>query len=155
MFVPIRFAIPAAIALTLALSACGKIDPSSLFSDQNKTGPTPAQTTRADDLDPIFADPQPGDLYAAELTYFSADDFGQDGTPAFGLMRVVAVRSDRITLNTETSAWPKARGAINEMRGDLADLEWDEEEEIIIYRNELPHLVAEKKILDARRMGME
>jgi len=146
----IRLVIPAVIAL--ALSACGNFDPSSLFSGKDTTGPTPAQTTRADDLDPIFANPQRGDLYAAELTYFSAANFGQSDETAFGLMRVVAVQPDQITVITETNSWVKARGAINTLRGNLAGIEWDEEEEIIIYRNELAHLVAEKKILDARRM---
>jgi len=146
----VRLVIPAMIAL--ALSACEKLDPSSLFSGKDTTGPTPAQITRAGDLDPIFANPQRGDLYAAELTYFSGADFGQSEETAFGLMRIVAVHPDRIILNTETNAWSKARGAINEMRGDLAGIVWDEDEEIVIYRNELPHLVAGKKILDARRM---
>jgi len=151
---PIRFALP--LALVFALSACGKVDLSSLIPDKKNASQTPtttpAQTTRADELDAIFANPQWGDVYAAELTYFSADDFSLDGDAAFGLMRIVAVHPDRITLNTETSAWPNARGAINDMRGDMADIEWDEEEKIEIYRNELPQLVASKKIVDARRM---
>jgi len=153
MLLPIRFALPVAIVLTL--SACGKVDLSSLIPDKNTSSQipatTPAQTTRADDLQAIFAAPQWGDVYAAELTYFSADEFGMDGKAAFGLMRIVAVHPDRITLNTETSAWPNARGAINEMRGDLADIEWDEDEKIEIYRSELSQLVANKKIVDARR----
>jgi len=147
---PIRFII-SIVVLMLSLSACGKIDVSSLFPGKDKTGPTPAQTTRADELDPIFADPQPGDLYAAELTYFSGYDFGQNGNPAFGLMRVVQVHPDRITLNTEISAWPKPRGAINDLRGELSDIEWDEDEKVEVYRKELPQLVADRKILDARR----
>jgi len=161
MTVRIRCVIPATVALTLALSACGKIDPSAWLPDQNKASEiaeTPAQTTRASELEQIFAEPQFGDVYAAELTYFSAYDFGNtDPNDArYGLMRIVAVHPDRITLNTETNAWPHPRGAINEMRGDLAGIEWDEDEDIEIYRNELAHLVADKKILDARRMrGLE
>jgi len=152
MFLPLRLVIPAVIALVL--SACGKIDPSALFAEQNrnKTIETPAQTTRAGELAEIFANPQWGDVYAAELTYFSAWDFGAEGEARYGLMRIVAVTPDRITLNTEDSAWPHPRGAINDMRGDLSDIDWDENENIEIYRNELSHLVAEKKILDARRM---
>ena len=57
-----------------------------------------------------------------------------------------------ITLNTETGAWPKPRGAINELRGDQADITWDEAEKIEIYRRELPQLVADGHILEARRM---
>jgi len=148
----IRLALPVVIAL--ALPGCGKIDPSSLFPGRNQTIETPAQSTRAGELDEIFANPQWGDVYAAELTYFSAYDFGnEDPSDArYGLMRIVDVHPDRITLNTEDSARLNARGAINGMRGDLAGVVWDEDEKIEIYRNELPHLVADKKILDARRM---
>jgi len=151
MLSPIRLIIPAAIAL--ALSSCGKIDPSALFAERDTTQ-TPAQSTRAGELDAIFADPQPGDLYAAELTYFSAYDFGNEdpNDARYGLMRIIAVQADRITLNTETGSWLHPRGAINEMRGDLAGIEWDEDEKIEIYRNELSHLIADKRILDARRM---
>jgi len=149
----IRFTLT--VALVLALSSCGKIDPSSLFPNQNKPAQTPATTpaltTRAGELDAIFADPQPGDLYASELTYFSAYDFEGGGDPRYGLMRIVAVHPDRITLNTENNAWPNARGAINDMRGDLDGIEWDEDENIEIYRSELPKLALDKKILDARR----
>jgi len=149
----IRFALP--VALVLALSSCGKIDLSSLFPNQNKSAQTPAttpaQTTRAGELEQIFANPQVGDVYASELTYFSAYDFGGEGDPRYGLMRIVDVHPDRITLNTENSAWPNARGAINDMRGELVDIEWDEDEKVEIYRSELPQLVADKKILDARR----
>jgi len=155
MSVRIRFVIPAAIAL--ALSACGKIDPSAWLPGQNNASAipeTPAQTTRASELEQIFAAPHIGDVYAVELTYFSAYDFGNEdpNDARYGLMRIVAVHPDRITLNTETTAWPHPRGAINDMRGDLAGVEWDEDENIEIYRNELAHLVADKKILDARRM---
>jgi len=151
MSLPIRFAACIAVILTLSLSACGKIDPAALFAGADKSAPSPAQTTRAGELDPIFADPQTGDLYAAELTYFSGYDFGEEDVPMFGLMRVVQVHPDRITLNTNTNAWSKARGAINDLRGNLSNVEWDEDENIEVYRNELPHLIAEKKILDARR----
>jgi len=152
VFSSIRYALPVAIALML--SACGKVDLTSLLPEKKTSSPpatTPAQTTRAGELDEIFANPQPGDLYAVELTYFSAYDFGGEGDPRYGLMRIVAVKPDRITLNTENSAWHNSRGAINDMRGDLADIEWDEDENIEIYRSELPKLVADKKILDARR----
>jgi len=157
MSVGIRFVIPVAIALTLGLPACGKIDPSALLAGRDntsETSKTPAQTTRASELEQIFANPQVGDIYASELTYFSAYDFGnEDPSDArYGLMRIVDVHPDRITLNTETNAWPNPRGAINDMRGDLAGVIWDEDENIEIYRNEISHLVADKKILDARRM---
>jgi len=151
MSLSIRTATAIAGVLMLSLSACGKIDPSALLARLDKAAQTPAQTTRAEALDPIFASPQLDDLYAAELTYFSAYDFEMDGEPAFGLMRVIAVHDDRITLNTQNTGWYKARKAINDLRGDVSGIEWDEDEDIQIYRNELSQLVADGKILDARR----
>jgi len=150
MSLPVRLA--AFAALTLVLSACGKIDLSSLFSGQGNTPATPAQSTRAGELEALFADPHVGDIYAAELTYFSAYFGDEDPNDAhYGLMRIIAVHPDRITLNTEDEAGLNPRGAINDMRGDLADVVWDEDENIEIYRNELSRLIADKKILDARR----
>ncbi|MCD9032708.1 hypothetical protein LDO32_13330 [Luteimonas sp. Y-2-2-4F] len=145
----------AACALALALAACsgggsgGGNDAGASASGGNDDAPASAA-----ELDPVLADPQIGDLYAAELTHFSGVDFGgtDDGEPAYGLMKVIAVADDRVTLNTEMGAWPKPRGAVNELRGDLSGIQWDEQEKIEIYRNELPKLVADEKILEARRM---
>lgn len=135
------------LAIAAALAACsGQGTPAASGE------PTAAGT--AAELDPVLAAPRVGDVYVAELTHFSGVDFAGTGTgeAAYGLMRVIAVDDERITLNTENSAWPKARGAINELRGDQADITWDEQEKIEVYRRELPELVAEGRILEARRM---
>lgn len=141
----------AGMAIAAALAACSGQGPAPAAAD----APAGAAAATAA-LDPVLASPQVGDVYAAELTHFSGVDFGGVGNggaeAAFGLMRVVDVNDERITLNTETGAWPKARGAINELRGDQADITWDEEEKIEVYRRELPELVAEGRILEARRM---
>lgn len=143
----------AGMAIAAALAACSGQGPAPAAADA-PAGAGAAASTAA--LDPVLASPQVGDVYAAELTHFSGVDFGgvgNDGAEAaFGLMRVVEVSDERITLNTETGAWPKARGAINELRGDHAEINWDEEEKIEVYRRELPELVAEGRILEARRM---
>ncbi|WP_024888960.1 hypothetical protein [Luteimonas huabeiensis] len=145
----------AACALALALAACsgGGNGGGGNEAGASASGGSEA-TASAADLDPVLAEPQVGDLYAAELTHFSGVDFGgaENGEPAYGLMKVVAVTDERVTLNTEMGAWPKPRGAVNELRGDLSNIQWDEQEKIEIYRNELPKLVAEEKILEARRM---
>lgn len=136
------------LAIAAALAACsGQNTPAAPGTDATATEATAA-------LDPVLAAPQVGDVYAAELTHFSGVDFAGTGTgeAAYGLMRVIAVDDERITLNTENSAWPKARGAINELRGDQAEINWDEDEKIEVYRRELPELVAEGRILEARRM---
>ncbi len=135
------------LAIAAALAACsGQGAPPAPAND------TPANATA--ELDPVLAAPRVGDVYAAELTHFSGVEFAgsEDGEAAYGLMRVIAVNEERITLNTENSAWPKPRGAINELRGDQADISWDEQETIEVYRRELPQLVAEGRILEARRM---
>ena len=136
------------LAIVAALAACsGQNTPAAPGTDATATEATAA-------LDPVLAAPQVGDVYAAELTHFSGVDFAGTGTgeAAYGLMRVIAVDDERITLNTETGAWPKPRGAINELRGDQAEINWDEDEKIEVYRRELPELVAEGRILEARRM---
>ncbi|MDR6990446.1 hypothetical protein [Luteimonas sp. 3794] len=137
----------AAMALATGLAAC------SGQGAATPAGATP-QAAAASTLDPVLAEPRVGDVYAAELTHFSGVDFTGTGNreAAFGLMRVIAVDDERLTLNTEDSGWPKARGAINELRGDQADITWDEVEKIEIYRRELPQLVADGHILEARRM---
>ena len=135
------------LAIAAALAACsGQGTPAA-------SGELTAAGTAAE-LDPVLAAPRVGDVYAAELTHFSGVDFAGPGTgeAAYGLMRVIAVDDERITLNTETGAWPKPRGAINELRGDQAEINWDEDEKIEVYRRELPELVAEGPILEARRM---
>jgi hypothetical protein len=132
-------------ALALAVAAC------SAPQGAPAAGSSDAVAT-ADALDPLFAEPRVGDLYAAELTHFSGATFG-DATDeaAYGLMRVIEVDDEKVTLNTETGAWPMPRGAINELRGDQADIQWDEQEKVRIYRRELAQLVADRKILEARR----
>lgn len=108
------------------------------------------------ELDPILADPRPGDLYAAELSHFSGATFSEDEDQSvYGLMKVSEVSPDQVIVITETGAWPKGRGAINELRGDLADITWDEEEVIPLYRTELAKLVADGKILEVRRLDAE
>lgn len=142
---------------SLFLTACG---------GQNQEAAAPAapaaQTASAAQaapaaaaLDPILANPQVGDLYAAELSHFSAASFDKDNQSsekAFGLMKVVEVQDGKIIVITEDAAWPEARGAKNELHGDLKTITWDENERIPVKRDELADLVAKGHILDWRRM---
>lgn len=133
----------AILGLALALAAC---------SGQSGTpsSATSAPASHVTALDPVYAEPRVGDLYSAEVSHFSAYDFGTGGT-AYGMMRVIEVNDDKIVLHTETGAWPDSRSAIQELRGDLAGIEWHDGEKIQISRSELAQLVADKKILDVRR----
>lgn len=125
-------------------------------------GPSASQPAAADasgtasaTLDPLLEQPRDGDLWAAELSHFSAGEFSRNGREqdtVFGLMKVVGTTDENIVLITETGAWPKKQGAINDLRGDLADIEWDENERITVRRSELAGLVKEGRIIEARRL---
>lgn len=112
-------------------------------------------------LDPLLASPQVGDIWAGELSAFSSYDFtsGADESKrsgkAYGLMRVVEVSDDRVTIITETGAWPEERGAVGELRGDMAGITWDENERIPVNRSDFAQLVEEGKIAETRRIGGE
>lgn len=110
-------------------------------------------------LDPILADPQIGDLYASELTAFSAVSFNRaaPGTPeasakSYGMLKVVEVQPDRVFVITEQSAWDNPNGARNELNSDSHNVTWDESERIPIKRSDFASLVADGKIIDVRRM---
>ena len=71
---------------------------------------------------------------------------------AFGLMKVVAVSDDSVTVITEMGAWPVAAETVNELNGDLSAITWDETEEIPISRTDLPNLVESGHIVETRRL---
>ena len=148
------------VALSLALvglSACGKSDSSTLTpSAANADGAAAAGASTAA-MDPVLANPQVGDLWAAELSAFSAVQFnegnsGQAQAKSYGLMKVVDVADDRVTVITETAAWPNSRGAVNDLEGTQADITWDEEERIPVIRANFAQLLADEKILQVRRL---
>jgi len=114
-----------------------------------------SQEEAAATLDPYLANPAEGDLWAAKLDEFSTRDFGQGGEDmgdAFGLMKVIQFDEDKITVITESAAWPVAESTVNELRGDLSGITWDESEEISINRADLASLVEKEHILETRRL---
>jgi hypothetical protein len=157
---PFRLTVAASALALTALTACGgkdAADPATARS--NSTGSptaTPAPASATASLDPILQNPQVGDLYAAELSEFSAYDFGGQGgkdamTKAFGLLRVVKVEDDKVIVITQNQASPNARGARNELNGELDSIGWDEAERIPIRRDRFAQLVEQEKILEVRR----
>ena len=96
----------------------------------------------------LLAAPQVGDLYACELSHFA--EFEHEGD-AYGLMKVVAVTDGSITAVTDSSAWPTTTGANNDLRGDLSDVKWDEQNTVRIARAELQALYEEDRIFGVRR----
>ncbi|MBH5328589.1 hypothetical protein H9Q10_02745 [Eikenella sp. S3360] len=155
-----------ALALISVLAACGGQNNGSAPAASAPAQPAseasaasvaeqPAAPAAAD-LDPILADPQVGDLYAAKLSDFSAADFGdnkgREQEVSYGLMKVVEVQPDRLIVITEDAAWDNPRGARNDLNGDLADITWDESERIPVKRADLAKLVADGSILETRRL---
>ena len=139
-----------ALALT-GLTGCDALTSSAPTAADSTTADAPA----APALDPILANPQVGDLYAAELSAFSQASFneGSDSmAKAYGMMKVVAVDDTNVTVITENAAWAESGGAIEELGGDLATITWDESERIDIPRATLAQLVTDGKILRTRRM---
>ncbi len=144
------------LLMALGLAACGP-------QTNNSTDPAKgaaaaaAPVAPAASLDPVLAEPLVGDIYAAKLSAFSAHDFSDNDTKkkltdTYGLMKVVAVDANTITVITEQGAWPEPRGALGDLRGTMADITWDETERIPIRRLTLADLVRDGKLLESRRM---
>jgi hypothetical protein len=158
---PSRLVLLVAIVSATGISACSRADSNTDAAPAKSALAAPAKTEAASrELDPIFAEPKVGDLYAAELSYFSAADFNMgrsrrsnNDEVSYGLMKVIEATPEKVVLITENGAWPKARGAINDLRGDLSEISWDDEEKITLKRSEIAGLVSDGKLLEARRIG--
>ncbi|PJJ99855.1 hypothetical protein CO611_05180 [Lysobacteraceae bacterium NML03-0222] len=149
-----------ALAALVSLSACDKLQGVVNSGKSNGSDAIAAAQQRTEDVgktDPLLENPQVGDLYAAKLSAISAIGFSDARSnntdeEVFGLLKVVEVKADSVVVITENSGWPNARGARNDLRGDLKDIGWDEEERIILKRQELPALMANGDIIETRRL---
>ena len=95
-------------------------------------------------------DPTVGDLYAAVLSEFA--EFQQPGEKAYGLLKVIKVEPDTVTVVTDSSAWDDEMSAKRELRGDLKEVVWDMDDEIVVARSELAEM-HRKEIIFAVRHG--
>ena len=147
-------------ALALAsLTGCDALTGGAAADKGTEAPAAEAAAEEADsDLDPVLANPQVGDLWTGEMSAFS-DQFNSDAPEgerkrAFGMMKVVAVTPERVTIVTETGAWEESSDARNELRGDMAraNITWDPNEEIPVNRSELAQLVEDGKIIETRRI---
>lgn len=98
----------------------------------------------------LLQSPAVGDCYAAELTYFSDADFEQR-THTFGLMKVVAVDGDEITLITENGGVTDRRVALDQLAGSTADTSFDDTERIILRKADLLRAHQAGKVFGVRR----
>jgi hypothetical protein len=98
----------------------------------------------------LLESPRAGDLYAAELTYFSEASF-EERPVVYGLMKVLAVEGEEITLITENAGSDSADVPTREIRGDLAGIEFDESERIIISLQDLQNAQSLGKVFAVRR----
>jgi hypothetical protein len=96
--------------------------------------------------------PAVGDLYAAELTYFSEADF-EGQARVYGLMKVVDVDEGSVTVITENAASADEAVPIEEMDGPLEHIEFDPNEQIDIPHTRLLEAHGAGKILAVRRPG--
>lgn len=98
----------------------------------------------------LIETPAAGDYYAAELTYFSDAAFEQQ-QDVFGLMKVVMVNGDDITLVTENGGSPDPESARRDLAGDPAAAQYDESERIVIARADLAAAFDAGHVLGVRR----
>lgn len=151
-----------ALAALVSLSACNKLQEAVNSAQSGGSDAIAAAQQRTEDTgktDPLLENPQVGDLYAGKISAISAITFRDERSGStsttedvFGLLKVVEVKDDSVVVITENSGWPNARGARNDLRGDLKTIEWDEEERIILKREELPALMANGDIIETRRL---
>lgn len=103
----------------------------------------------------IIESPKVGDLYAAELSNFSAAGFndGDEASSAkiYGLMKVVEVDAKKVVLITENAGAETPMLSKQDIVGDLSDIEFDDEEKIDVVRTELRKAYDSGKIYAVRR----
>ncbi|WP_101927244.1 hypothetical protein [Luteimonas rhizosphaerae] len=99
--------------------------------------------------------PVVGDLYAAQLSEFSdygfTDESGKDLAPAYGLMRVTAVDEANVVVITENAASGEQAVSRQDIAGDMANIEFDDSEQIEIARTDLVQAWDDKLIYAVKR----
>ena len=94
--------------------------------------------------------PAVGDIYAAELTQFSTASF-EDQKAVYGLMKVVAIEPDKVTVVTENAASDNKAVPRQEILGDLSNVAFDDSERIDIVHSQLVSAYESGKIFAVRR----
>jgi len=107
-------------------------------------------TSRQQQEQALLQAPAVGDRYAAELTYFSDADFEQSER-AFGLIKVVAVDGDEVTLVTENGGSTDERATLEALAEGGGKASFDDNERIILRKGDLLDAYEAGKILGVRR----
>lgn len=114
------------------------------------SGCNPGSETEADADRALIGAPAVGDIYAAELTYFSEASF-EDEDKIFGLMKVMAVDEDKVTVVTENAGSESDSVPREEIQGDMEGIEFDASERIELAHPELLKAHETGKIFAVRR----
>lgn len=122
-----------ASALLATVSGCNPVDDTSAESDRRLMGA-----------------PVAGDIYAAELTYFSEASF-ENEAKVYGLIKVLAVDEAKVTVVTENAGSAIDSVSREEIRGEMRDIEFDDSEQIEIDHTELVKAHQAGKIFAVRR----
>lgn len=121
------------MALLVALAAC-----------------TPGDGSRSDADAALIKAPAVGDVYAADLTYFSEASF-EDQPRVYGLIKVISVDAGKITVITESAASDSEAAARKDLLGPLEEIEFDATERIEIVDTQLEKAYESGKIFAVRR----
>ena len=98
--------------------------------------------------------PAVGDIYAAELTDFTAADFtrdGEDTAKGYGLLKVVEVKPGKVVVITENAASEDPAVSKQDIKGDLSDITFDKSERIDVVQSRLEKAYASGTIYEVRR----
>ncbi len=94
--------------------------------------------------------PRAGDLYAAELTYFSDASFEGRST-VYGLMKVLEVQQDDVTVVTENAGSDDISLSLQDLEAGTDAVKFDDREQIVIRRSDLREAFESGKIYAVRR----
>jgi len=164
--IPTRIGMAALIGAAILLTGCNAGDGADVNADRgaDTSASDGADTSSASGADAntggdaklaLIEKPAVGDIYAAELSAFTVNEFtdgdGKPITPAYGLMKVVEVDADKVVVVTEAAAFGTKELSQQDILGDLQDITFDEEERIDIVLSQLRTAYESGKIYEVRR----
>ncbi len=140
----------------MTLTACDAIDGLAGGTEEKKDAASATADASgapaAPALEANLTNPQAGDIWAANLDFFSAADFNIPGDgDAYGLVRIVDVNAEQVTIITENGAAPTPESAASRLDDYLGGVSWDEQEQIRVNRADFAEPVSNRRILGTTR----